>query len=186
MQIDWQPTPGDPTLVGWLTTFLYGAACVLSFRAAFITSRQSASNCGRRQWLLFGIVLFVLGLNKQLDLHRLAFQIARQFAITQGWYENRRPWQWTAFGVICVLVLIVSLTWLVRARDFSRNHPGAIAGMGLVLIYALLRLASFEHLEKLLGEGVGDWRLMPVLELLGLVLIGIAAAKPTGPKSTRA
>ena len=70
----WAPGIGDPTVVGWVTVVVYAAVAFLCLSAR----NNVAMHEGRRVrtlWLGLGILLVILGINKQLDLQSLFTQV---------------------------------------------------------------------------------------------------------------
>jgi hypothetical protein len=115
-EIDWSPTIGDPTLMGWVTVaayFLTSWLCLRAFRlekrgpprpllptiAALFRvmkkhwPRPPAPARRAALWLLLFAIMFALGINKQLDLQTLFTEIGRSVSRSGGWYEERRAVQ---------------------------------------------------------------------------------------------
>ena len=68
-EFGWRPGIGDPPIVGWITTVLYLLACLSCWRTSgLFLRRDGSSQSDNRFWVAISIALFVLGLNKQLDL----------------------------------------------------------------------------------------------------------------------
>ena len=78
----WHPGIGDPTPIGWLTVIAYGTAALLCFRCQF----KSEPGTPKQFWVLLGLVMTVLSINKQLDLQTWFTEVARDMALEQGWY----------------------------------------------------------------------------------------------------
>jgi len=163
----WHPGIGDPSLAGWVTVAAYGLAMVL----CFLNARRLPRCPERRFWLLMAVVMAVLGINKQLDLQSWFTEIGRDRALADGWYENRRFVQgifvfWLAMGGIFVKV------WLgVRLKNLSRYARMAGAGLLLLMVFVVMRAASFHHIDVLLGLSFGNVRINVVMELSALGII---------------
>lgn len=214
-ELSWRPGIGDPSFVGWLTVVAYlfaGWLCLRSFRVEKSGPprpyRQSVPAMVRvliRQWprppvparraaLWFGlaVLLFTLGVNKQLDLQSLLTDVGRVLAHDQGWYQQRRAVQ--VVFIACVGLLgaggLGAVLWLARGQlaDFRL----ALAGMVLLTGFVLIRASSFHHVDALIGVRVAGIRLNGVLELGGITLVAVAAARrlrrarATGPSAARA
>ena len=182
----WHPGIGDPTPVGWLTVAAYGVAAILCAQAA-LTAR-AAQDCfsgihaaqarDRRSmkhlWLLVGLTMVLLGVNKQLDLQTLLIQQVRRRAYVDGWYGDRRRYQMdfivamTITGVIAVTALSVLL------RRVLRRVWLAIVGLGLLVVFVLVRASSFHYVDKVLSLG-GRVRVNWIIELSGIGLIIVSA-----------
>lgn len=173
--IDWTPGIGDPTFLGWMTVLAYFYAALSSFRVVYASHELFPSSARQRQlWLLLGLCLTFLALNKQLDLQTLFKEVMQALAIEQGWYGDRRVVQRAfivALGVISVLG--VALLWL-RYRYVLRPHLLALTGFVFLLCFVLMRAASFHHMDYLLREGLwadSALRMNHVLELAGIALV---------------
>jgi hypothetical protein len=171
----WVSAIDEPSPLGWITTAGYILAGLLCLRAALI--RQYAGAGEPSVWRAFAGMLIFLGINKQLDFQTLLIVIGRAAARTEGWYGERRLFQ-KVFVCVLVLVLMGAVCRAVsRHGFFIRNHRLASTGLGLVLIYALLRAAEIDHLEP--GHSArpaGQFRLW-IVEVTGIILCIIGAAR---------
>jgi hypothetical protein len=84
----WRPGIGDPTPLGWATVVAYLAASWACCRAAAAERRSAhrGRNSTRPFWSSLGLLLLLLGLNKQLDLQSALTAFGRRLAREQGWY----------------------------------------------------------------------------------------------------
>jgi hypothetical protein len=183
----WQPSIGDPTLMGWLTVAAYAAGALLAFQSARRAAREAAlgprdshaatltaqTKTIARFWRALALLLLVLGINKQLDLQTLFTQLARDLALSQGWYEERRRYQVLFIAVVSVLGLLGTLGLAFALRKVARRIWLALLGIGFLVSFVLIRAASFHHVDLLLREG--PIRLNWVFELTGIGLIALAA-----------
>jgi hypothetical protein len=181
----WHPGIGDPTVMGWVTVVAYAAAVFFAFqafRAAQLGAKQlaqispeEASNqrALTKLWLLVTIAMLLLGLNKQLDLQTLFTEILRDAAHAQGWYNERRTYQ-VAFILVILLVGTAGTAALAYAlRRVLKRVVGAVAGLGLIASFVVVRAASFHHVDILLGSG--PVRLNWILEIGGISMIALSA-----------
>lgn len=174
---DWRPGIGDPTLVGWVTTFAYLGAAFLAFRAGTPRQGRLLAKQHRLLWQGIAAFLFALGLNKQLDLQTAFTQIFRTLSYRTGWHEVRRTvefWFVVFFGLAALLVMV----WLVLlARSAGRELRIAVAGIALVGAFVVVRAATFHHVDHFRGAHwvmlVGTW----VFELSGIVVVALGAAR---------
>lgn len=176
-QIRWRPQIGDPSFMGWLTVVVYGLAAFTAFAAARRGGRALGLASGSRgMWLMVGLLLSLLCLNKQLDLQSLMTDIGRVFAWQQGWYEDRRAYQkWFVLGILGVsLVSTVSLFFIYR--QFWLKHLLLFCGLAFLLTFIVIRAISFHHFDEILKSSVGGVKINWFLELTGIGLIWIAAA----------
>jgi hypothetical protein len=199
-EIQWSVGIGDPTLMGWLTVVAYFAAAWLCLRAFMVEKagpprpyRQAVGALlrvvrkhwpsppapARRAglWLLLALLLAALGINKQLDLQSLLTEIGRVTAIESGWYENRRAVQVGFIGatLVTAAACVAALWWLVRGhlRDFRL----ALGGMVVLLGFVIVRATSFHDMDAFIHASVGGIEANWVLELGGIVLLAVAAAR---------
>jgi hypothetical protein len=170
----WHPGIGDPTVVGWITVFAYFVAAFLSFRS----SRSTTSRNLRKQkwfWNVLTIALVLLGINKQLDLQTWLTLILRKLAIHEGLYEKRRLFQ-AVFIVFMALSGVIGFRWMWRLVSMQAREVWlALAGLFFLLVFIVIRAASFHHIDSFLKFDIGGFRMNWLLELGGISLIAVAA-----------
>jgi hypothetical protein len=89
----WRPGIGDPTLMGWVTVAAYFITAVFCWKSARAEDLRARRNSARSRealfwWAVF-CFLFLLGVNKQLDLQTWFTLSAKHVALKTGWYEQR-------------------------------------------------------------------------------------------------
>lgn len=198
--IDWRPTIGDPTLIGWLTVLAYllgSWLCLLGFRVEKSGPRRplretipAALRVLRKRWphpplpvqralvwLALSVLLLLLALNKQFDLQTLFTQVGRALAHSQGWYQHRRVLQAAMILFIATLgiVGVFGLWWLTRGplRDFRLP----LAGIVFIFAFVLVRASSFHKVDLMLGGSLGGVRFNWVLELSGIAAVCAGAIR---------
>jgi hypothetical protein len=161
----------DQGPLAWFVVAGYLTGAFLAFRAACATFGRE-----RAFWIATGIVMVLLGVNKQLDLQSDLTDFARTAAHSEGWYSWRRDVQGLfllsiALGTTAIAMLL--WRWL---RDSS--HSAKVAAMGLVILLAFIfvRAASFHHIDYWVTVPVAGMRSGWWLELLGIGVISWAAA----------
>ena len=165
----WRPTVGDPGFMGWFTVGSYFACAIVAFTAVWFHRRG-----GRRFlffWTVIGLLMILLGVNKQLDLQSLLTEAGRQIAKAQGWMDQRRIvqfWFTAAFGTAA---LAGFLTFAFVMRHFLKRFMLAFTGLIFLLSYVFIRAASFEHFDQMLGFKLPFEELDWLLELTGIYLI---------------
>ena len=174
----WEPGIGDPTLYGWATVAAYAFAALCCWSA----SRRGPAR-ERRFWLALAGVMAFLAINKQLDLQTLFTDIGRVEARTHGWYAQRHDFQVAfIFGVAALsLIVIASLLW--RARRASGPVRGAIIGLGLLLLFVLVRASSMHKVDWFINLRLAGVKANHLMELGGIALVTIfalAAARRRG------
>jgi hypothetical protein len=178
MDIEWRPGIGDPSAWGWITVVAYAVAAVLALRAANV-AQISRRNCKIESafWLGATLTMIALGINKQLDLQSLLTEVAREWAKESGWYAGRRAAQEIAIGVMILsaLAVAIALSFFLR-RAAAQVKLGAIA-LCFVLAYVVIRAASFHHVDALIGSDLLDVSWNAILELPGILVIALSAAR---------
>ena len=169
--IQWRPHIGDPTLLGWIVTCLYGANALLYLYQGvrFRPDRRVVF-----LWTVLGLALAFLALNKQWDLQMLFTQMGRSLAQTQGWLPRRRLIQ--AVFVIALSLLTVTLGFLLyrlNRRPFPLNKIDRL-GWSLLGLFLLVRMATDYHVLPALPT------LTASLEPLSLILLVIGRCKTVG------
>jgi hypothetical protein len=171
----WRPGIGDPTVMGWITVVAYFAAALLCFRQA-VAKPTSVSREKKVFWSTLTILLIFLGFNKQLDLQTLLTLTGRRIALAQGWYGKRRVIQ-----LIFVLVIAIGgLLSVVVMGTFVRRHPElrlALVGLVTLLVFVVVRAASFHHVDQVINLHVGGVKMNAVLELGAIALVSLGALK---------
>jgi hypothetical protein len=176
----WTPGIGDPTMGGWLTVLGYLAATWMALAVArrmYGLERGTGSREQTGFWLICGLLLLFLGINKQLDLQTGMTWLFKQWALAQGWYEQRRAYQalfiaGVAMGGAGFLGLLL---WMVR-RQFHPNWL-AFAGMVFLVCFVLIRASSFHHVDRLLGLSLGGLKLNWILEWSGIACVTLGARR---------
>jgi len=178
----WHAGIGDPTILGWVTVVAYFIASILAFRAA----KASASRPGNRQifWSLLTVLLVLLGINKQLDLQTWLTITARKLAIFEGWYERRRTLQlaFIVFVAVCGLIGFRSMWKLVRQQ--TRELWWALAGLFFLIVFVVIRAASFHHIDQFLKYDIGGFRMNWIFELGGICMVARGAYGAGNTSST--
>jgi hypothetical protein len=161
----WTPGIGDPTIIGWITVLNYCLGAFFCYRATQIDWRNSGI------WTFLGICLFLLAVNKQLDLQSFFTQLARNTAKAGGWFEDRRTFQREFIIVLSVLSMCgcAGILFLIRKR--SRQIQIALIGFILLVSFIVIRAASFHHVDVMLGYAVGKLALNQMLENAGIFVI---------------
>ena len=170
----------DHTFLGWLTTGMYVAAATLSAVAAHeqVNDARLLAPDRRRVaafWWLLSAGLLVLALNKPLDLQTAITDTLRDLAQRDGWYGRRRVLQ---VMLVCgALGLCAVGAWVIRRLlgHHWRTHRLVLAGIGVLLVYLLLRVADIERLGEMTGLPLEAIGVRDALEWIGLMLIGAAA-----------
>lgn len=169
---------GDPTPIGWGVFFLYFVVAWLCCRARL---KIHAEDPLATLWLVTAGGLFLLGVNKQLDIQLWVGAIGRWLTSVLGWYEQRF-WVQLLFA-IAVSSLLIGCSFIVWRLAWAhlRRIPVATLGMVVLVVFVLMRVATFDVVD--LEIEIGDTFVHELLEIAGIVLIGVAAVNfPESPE----
>ena len=185
-QIYWRPRIGDASFMGWLTVAAYGLTAVLCLVAALkggagaSGDESGGARSQRRLWLGISAVMFLLCLNKQLDLQSLLTNIGRIVAKRGGWYDGRRTIQFW-FVVAVGLASVAAFVFLVRkTRSIFRGRAWLLLGLSMLLLFVVMRAASFHHVGEFLEKRVLGLKMNWLLELGSIALVAISAVRVRG------
>jgi hypothetical protein len=173
----WRLGIGDPTPIGWFTVFAYFAAvaaCLANWAGERKVHRRGfPANPGL--WLVLSALLLFLGINKQLDLQTLFGNVARNLAVRQGWYPERRFYQILFIQTLGVAGLagVAVLGWSVRKHLARSLLP--LAGTIFLYVFVLTRASSFHNVDVLLRTGPSGIPWNWIFELGGIGIVGLGA-----------
>jgi hypothetical protein len=176
MDIRWSAGIGDPSAMGWFTVFAYLATAGLCAVAATrVENRTRLGDRERRFWLAIAAVLLILGINKQLDLQSLLTAVGRVVAKAEGWYGQRRHYQFAFVGLIAIAAIVVMLLLHWRMRSSAPSLKLALFGLAISSIFVVVRAASFHHVDLWLNHNILGLRWSWVAELTGIAIIAAGA-----------
>lgn len=179
-QLGWKPAIGDPNVMGWLTVAAYALAAVLCFIVAGrirTPDGDSQARRTRRMWIGVGIFMSFLCLNKQLDLQTLLTKIGRAVAMQGGWYDNRRIVQFLFVMAIVAVGITVFVVIVRKTRSILKERKLLLFGLCFLICFIIVRASSFHHVGVFLATGIWGIRMNWVLELGGISLIALSAAR---------
>jgi len=174
---DWHFGIGDPTPMGWFIAFAYLVAtvgCTIVW-AAERTANRRGQTASPLFWLVLTVSLLFLGINKQLDLQTLLNDVGRRMAKSEGWYDRRRVYQVVFIATVSSagLIAVGGFSWLAR-KQWKRNFV-ALLGTVFLYVFVLIRASSIHHVDMMLHWQFLGWTWNWVLELGGIVVVGIGA-----------
>ncbi len=174
--IRWRPGIGDPTPLGWLTVLAYLVVTIICTVYAFRLWQAKGLEHRRRQiaaWVLVAFLLFLLGINKQLDIQTLLSQIGREISRTQGWYSDRRAIQFVfIIFVACTGTTSIAVLAFILRKSL-RRHWLTFLGLLTLLLFVVIRAVSFHYVDAFLYTNIfGQFTLSSAIELLSLIIIG--------------
>lgn len=167
----WSPGIGDPSVMGWATV----AAYIVTAMLCFLAPTKARSHTEARFWILVGIFLLALALNKQLDLQSALTALGRCVSQQQGWYGSRRAIQREFIVVLLTGSAFVGVAMVWLLRSVLGRIWLALAGVMIVMTFIAVRAVSFHHMDAILNIRIHDIRANWILELSGLVLISLNA-----------
>jgi uncharacterized membrane protein (UPF0136 family) len=178
----WSPGIGDPSIAGWLTVLLYVVAAWVIWRLLHDWKNSHARNARYEPWfwktLLMGLVL--LGINKQLDLQSALTEIGRILAARQGWYADRQQIQIAFIAGIAIMGLTLFAATLHMIWGAPSATVWALLGSTVLVLFVILRAASFHHVDAVLGHSFYGLRINWLLEMGGLLVIIASAWRRRG------
>ena len=174
----WRPGIGDPTFIGWLITATYSITFALCGICAWRTKRIHAVNRFRYHrlfWWGLAFIMFIMGMNKQLDLQCLFIAVVKKMALDQGWYSQRQILQifFVVFVTVFGLILMIFLGW--KLKRLWRQYGLALLGILLLVAFVAVRASPVNHVAKNPSCRMVLGVINSVLELTGIGLVGISA-----------
>lgn len=169
----WSPGIGDPTIFGWAVVAGYFAAFLLCLRAGQVHILRDGRLC---LWHVLAAAMFLLGVNKQLDLQTLFTDAGRTYARDLGIYDQRRSYQAVFIALLAFSASAAAIFVSVRAVKSSWQLRIATGGLIVLFGFVVIRAASFHYVDRMLGWDLGGVLLNHVVESLGIALVGIPAA----------
>ncbi|HEU4820878.1 MAG TPA: hypothetical protein VFS87_06940 [Qipengyuania sp.] len=171
---DWRASLADASASDWITVAAYLLAAVIAARAAQ-AARHRAESRDALFWRLTAAVLVFLGINELFDLQTVLTAVGKAWALWGGWYEDRRLYQFEFILALAVVAFVGGFAALRLTRGAHRTVRWALLGLVFIGIFVLLRAASFHHVDALLGMGPDAFNWGSVQEMLGILIVGLAA-----------
>lgn len=171
---DWRASLADASASDWTTVAAYLIAATIAVRAAR-AARQRSEPRERVFWSLTAGLLIFLGVNELFDLQTVLTEVGKQWSLEQGWYEDRRLYQLEFVIALAVVAVLAGLAALWLTRSTHRTVRWALLGLVFIGVFILFRAASFHHVDALLGRGPSAFNWGSVQEMLGILIVGLAA-----------
>ncbi len=191
----WRPRMADAAVPGTLIVALYlitAVACAWALSVARIGALMAKEyrSVERRKhdrtvayrasflfWALLILCMVILGVNKHLDLESWLTEFGRNIALSQGWYETRSSVQRPLVAGIAGSSLICLALLLALMRRLLPRHVLAFVGIVILLCFVMARAMSFHQLDDALAIEMLGVRARWLLELGGILCIGLCAVK---------
>lgn len=186
----WQPTIGDPTVLGWLTAVCYGLAalaCLVCWHRRSRLIDQARQKRFGLFWLLLGLAMAVLAINKQLDLQGLVHATGRNMAIRQGWFDRRHEAERIVLIAVGVIGLLSVGVILLVMRGLWLRVRLSVCGVALLAGFAVLRTAELLSPGRISqAQLVGPIYVSHALELVAVAVVIVGAVQCViAPKTDR-
>ncbi len=170
----WQTSIAKADAADWITVTAYLIAAILSIQAAQQAWLRRESR-DTLFWRVTVVLLLFLSVNELLDLQTLLTAIGRQYAVQNGWYEERRQVQYLFIIGLSGLGVIAGIFMLWWTRHTDNAVRFALAGLALIGLFILFRAASFHHFDELLGRGNPAFNLGSIQEIAGILIVASSA-----------
>jgi len=177
---EWLQLFGDPTIAGWACFLGYFAGAFLCLR---VLRGSSAREPGHRAWIFVTAALFLLGVNKQLDLQTLLISELRALVGADPAWEYRRVFASVVVGALSTLLFTGGGYAMYRLRSARTSLNVVVLATVLVTAVAMARAVK-GPLDQLLqmdvvgpGAGIFDARVEEVIELALLTTIAVSARR---------
>jgi hypothetical protein len=174
----WVDKHGDPTVIGWAITILFGVgAMVCLYCTGYMDSRRSVPINGIYAWfwwIMVGLMVF-MGINKQLDLQLMLADIGRAFTKQQGWYGQRVPVQIRVLAVGACVCLACLQGVGYRLKRAPKSTWFALAGIILLGLNVVIHLVSLHPIEHILGMSLAGLSLGDAIEISSILWISVSA-----------
>ena len=128
----------------------------------------------RTLWFVLALCLLFLGINKQLDLQTALTEWGREIAVSEGFYQVRRPLQLAFMAAVFLAGLVALRAVLLLGRGAAGLRP-VIGGVVFIACFVVIRATSFHHIDRLLGYDIGSVRVNWLIELGGIAFIAAGA-----------
>jgi len=167
----WIQNRGDPTVIGWFITLLYFVVFIVSIYFSIKATRYLSNY--RYIWFMYGItaLIFLLGINKQLDFQMLLTDFAREFVKVKGMYVNRKPFQIQIISIFASIGIGI-LTFILYTLRFAPKRMWlALVGISILFSFTIIRLISLHNIESFVSKSFLGVRIVDALEISGISII---------------
>lgn len=167
-QIFPRPFFKDNDVIGWVITLTY---FMIACQCYLLLNQQTRKPAEVQLWQCLTLIMLFLCINKQMDVQTIFINALREFTNEQ---ENLVYRLW--IKVISSAVLLSLAVWLIACKYQSiqllfKKASILMTGLSLLLIFSLLRFASFAHFDVLLPHHKQFTHFHHHLELIALLLI---------------
>lgn len=167
----WVTRFGDPTPIGWITFAAYAFAALLSWRLWADPPRGTSVTT----WKTVFVLMVLLCLNKQLDLHTAIGGFLKCHAVAYDWIAAWRSVQLILAITVLLVMAVASGMALYALRQTLWDHWALLAGLSLLAMFVAVRGMNFTKADQLLGAHLWVFQINSVLELGGIALVAANA-----------
>lgn len=160
MPREWHPGFHDPTVVGWTITIAYLAAAIF----ALVLGKRYRPEKTAVVWFALAAGLFLLCLNKQLDLQAWLAQTGRDLTREHGLYQFKHLIRYAFMVVLVLAALVPVVLFRFHLWTLVTRAPLGAAGLALIGVFILMRGVEY-HPSFLTEDGEES------LEAAGLALV---------------
>ncbi|MES9899561.1 MAG: hypothetical protein ABW148_11125 [Sedimenticola sp.] len=164
--------------MGWVTVAAYFFTAALAFKLYLSAGHiffEDVVVKQKRFWLVIGLIMLFLGVNKQLDLQSFLTAFGKYYAHRDGWYQQRRVVQVAVIiGILLTISLMVAVFFYYMKVVLEDNWL-AVAGLCFLLVFIIVRATSFHHMDVLINTYISGVRMNLVLELSGILCVTYSA-----------
>jgi hypothetical protein len=172
----WIRYAGDFTFTGWFITAIYFIVFLLCILYLSKLNKNPAKH--EKPYVHFRIFLtgciFLLGLNKQIDIQLLITDIGRTYSQAHGWYETRKYFQVEFLAVFSTIGLGLFFILCKALKNIWRSVFLPVTGLFILFSFVIIKASSLHILEHYFDKRIGGFNLFDISELTGLLCIGLS------------
>lgn len=132
-------------------------------------TRQNGENS--QAWFIATGLMVILAIDTVLQPSLLLLQFLRSIAKLQGWYAERRQWQFDLLVLLGFASLLILSGLCTRIKEAWTTCGPTMLGVGLLVALAVLRAISFHYTDVVINQSIVGFSFGRLLELAGLVMI---------------
>jgi hypothetical protein len=163
----------------WLSGAAHAAVALACFGVVTLQRRRPADFGGAvapTAWLLIGLFVLALGVNRLLDLQGMATEAIRQWAKDHHWYNQRQGYQ-----VAIMLGAVAAIDCGFLAAAFCVRRSLLLLGLPLVGAAALanrlvLLAISLHNADRVMNARLAGLSVSSMIEVFGLACVAVGTA----------
>lgn len=129
----------------------------------------------RKAWRLIALVMLLLAITRLIDWPAVLLDVARHYAVRQGWYAMRAVFQTGAIGLIVLLAVVGVAVLRKQACVLPRAALISLGGLIVLLAFCAARAVSLHAVDVFFGLSIAGVRLHWMIEVAGILAIAIGA-----------